>query len=555
MPQPTTGLLFSASNPPAPTGDQDVVSQSNGQTPFQSISFYPRRATESLYGTIPIGAIQQESYIYAADTGSANAYAVALSPTPSLVAGSVVVFKAANSNTGASTLAVNGGSAIAIKKQVSTALASGDILAGEIVWVGYDGTNFQLLNGGSSSSGVTASAIQQQSYVYASDTGSANAYAVALSPAPTLVAGSTVVFKAANANTGASTLAVNGGSAIAIKKSGSTALSGGEISAGQIVAVVYDGTNFQLVGASSSGGAAVYFGQGYATASAGNNAITLGSTPLAGSLSVYVAGSILSPSAYSVSGTVISLTAALSSGQDVAVSWATSNSTPGGIALSSSISPPTGMTVWFKADALTATDGQTIGTWPDSSGNGNDGTGSAGVYHTNQLNGLPAVTFSGIAYTLSTAIADTGGHTAFVVIRNTSTSSKGSICGGGASSFQYWTCSGTGNKQQGADSTFAVQLGAGTASADTSWHQMNVVMNNASAPGGFSISFRLAEGPDANSASSSSSPSSSITLFGGNVVGGNYLTAQVAEFIYYSSALTLSQIEAIEAYLNNKYGI
>jgi hypothetical protein len=96
--------------------------------------------------------------------------------------------------------------------------------------------------------GATKSAIQQQSYTYAAESGSANAYSVTLSPAPSIVAGSKVVFKATNANTGASTLAVNGGSATAIKKNGSTALASGDIAAGQVVEVVYDGTNFQIVG-------------------------------------------------------------------------------------------------------------------------------------------------------------------------------------------------------------------------------------------------------------------------------------------------------------------
>lgn len=55
-----------------------------------------------------------------------------------------------------------------------------------------------------------------------------------------------------NANTGASTLNLNSVGAISIVKSGSTALAGGEISAGQIMELVYDGTNFQLIGGSGS---------------------------------------------------------------------------------------------------------------------------------------------------------------------------------------------------------------------------------------------------------------------------------------------------------------
>lgn len=91
------------------------------------------------------------------------------------------------------------------------------------------------------------SGMQQSTWNYAVDTGSANAYAVALAPAPVLQAGLSFQFKAVHANTGASTLAVNGGSAKAITKSGTTALAGAEISAGQIVHVTYDGTQFQLI--------------------------------------------------------------------------------------------------------------------------------------------------------------------------------------------------------------------------------------------------------------------------------------------------------------------
>jgi hypothetical protein len=106
--------------------------------------------------------------------------------------------------------------------------------------------------------GVTKSGIQQEAYTYAADTGTANAYAVAYTPAPTLIAGSAGSFKAANACTGASTLAINGGTAIAIKKNGnSTALASGDIAANQIIDWTYDGTVIQILVAGSGGGGAV----------------------------------------------------------------------------------------------------------------------------------------------------------------------------------------------------------------------------------------------------------------------------------------------------------
>jgi len=59
---------------------------------------------------------------------------------------------------------------------------------------------------------------------YAVDTGAANAYVVTLGTTPTLADGLEVVFKAANASTGASTLNVNALGAKAILHSDGTAL-------------------------------------------------------------------------------------------------------------------------------------------------------------------------------------------------------------------------------------------------------------------------------------------------------------------------------------------
>lgn len=84
---------------------------------------------------------------YAADTGSADTYAVSLSPAPgAYAAGQIFHFKATNANTGASTLNVNSLGAVSILKHGGTALASGDIPAGGLVTVMHDGTNLQMLS-------------------------------------------------------------------------------------------------------------------------------------------------------------------------------------------------------------------------------------------------------------------------------------------------------------------------------------------------------------------------------------------------------------------------
>lgn len=179
---------------------------------------------------------------YAADTGAADAYVVALSPAlDAYVQGMPVYFKAAHANAGASTLNINGLGLKAIKKAGSLPLTSEDIREGQVVCVIYDGTNFQLITRGL--------APHSDSLVnYAVDTGVADAYAVSLTPAlEAYTAGIPVFFKACAANTGAATLNVSGLGAQAIKKRGNQDLLAGDILAGQMVAVMFDGINFQLL--------------------------------------------------------------------------------------------------------------------------------------------------------------------------------------------------------------------------------------------------------------------------------------------------------------------
>lgn len=110
-----------------------------------------------LRGNIQTG-YQTEIAGFVTDSGSTNAYAVTLIPSISAyTTGLMVTFKTASTNTGAATLAVNGLTATAIKKQGSTALSSGDLQSGQIVTVIYDGTNFQIIGDGGGASTTTSS--------------------------------------------------------------------------------------------------------------------------------------------------------------------------------------------------------------------------------------------------------------------------------------------------------------------------------------------------------------------------------------------------------------
>ena len=80
--------------------------------------------------------------------GSANALTATVSglgSSPST--GNVVILKTSAANTGAATLAINSGSAIAIKNQDgTTALAGGEMASAKYYLLEYNGTNWVLLN-------------------------------------------------------------------------------------------------------------------------------------------------------------------------------------------------------------------------------------------------------------------------------------------------------------------------------------------------------------------------------------------------------------------------
>lgn len=79
-------------------------------------------------------------------TNTVTGSTAASSAVSAYAAGQVFRFVAAGANTGAVTLNVNGLGAKAVTKRGATALAAGDIAAGSVVTVVYDGTQFQMLD-------------------------------------------------------------------------------------------------------------------------------------------------------------------------------------------------------------------------------------------------------------------------------------------------------------------------------------------------------------------------------------------------------------------------
>lgn len=202
-------------------------------------------------GAVTAAKVTAGVFWYGTTQGSANTYTLSLSGSTNpaaLADGLLLAFKVNATNTGASTLNVNSLGAKAIRKLNDAALAASDLRADAIYTVRYN----SAWNAAAGAWELLSPVTNLDTYWQATDSGTANTCVVAVTPAPVAQAdltGKLIVFKAAALNTGASTLNVNSLGALAITKAYNTALAGGDIKAGQVVAVVYDGTQYQMVSA------------------------------------------------------------------------------------------------------------------------------------------------------------------------------------------------------------------------------------------------------------------------------------------------------------------
>lgn len=136
--------------------NDETITQTWTFTPAKNPKYASQPATFAGLDLIDMQFVDTGVYGYYTDTGAASAIVITPSPVvTSYVTGLKFYIKVANSNAGATTINVNGLGAKALLKQVSTPLSANDILAGQLINVMYDGTNFQLIGGASTSGGNT----------------------------------------------------------------------------------------------------------------------------------------------------------------------------------------------------------------------------------------------------------------------------------------------------------------------------------------------------------------------------------------------------------------
>lgn len=110
-------------------------------------------------------AIQSGKLNYAVAGGTANALTVTLDPIPdALKTGMVINVAMTLTNTGTATINVNGLGAVPIKRLGSAPLNPGDLAAGAIVSIAFDGANFQVTSFNPSTSYAKGSLIAKRTF-------------------------------------------------------------------------------------------------------------------------------------------------------------------------------------------------------------------------------------------------------------------------------------------------------------------------------------------------------------------------------------------------------
>lgn len=219
----------------------------------------------------------------------------------------------------------------------------------------------------------------------------------------------------------------------------------------------------------------------------------------------------------------------------------------------------TGLQAWYSADCITfpssvcatPSNGASVTSWADRSGNSRNGTLSTGsaTFNTAQINSLPAVTLNSSAmFNMGgTSITSNNLHTAFMVFSRNAT---GSIWKSSLFQFLYQI---NASQKQEVDSQGNSNLGVSATSVTASvWHKTTVQLTGTTSAPGFTLLYRLDGAADSTvSPSAGSSNVTPPTSFGYDQGSGN----KIAELLYYNVQLSSSDITSNECYIYGKYGI
>jgi hypothetical protein len=210
-----------------------------------------------------------------------------------------------------------------------------------------------------------------------------------------------------------------------------------------------------------------------------------------------------------------------------------------------------GLLGWYKADALSLGDGDPVTTWTDSSGNGEDASGTA-VYQTNELNGLPVVQFDGVDDFLTTTSfsAVIKPVSLFAVVNPTSFAAYREIVAPTADRGLGWRVDQTTGKQTFSDE-FNVDIGTSTTGLTATAFQRVAVTYSGSGV----FTFYLNGVEDGTGTNNQTFTGASMIQIGTTHSGLRNWLGYIAEILIYDSVLSADDRGAVDAYLADKWGL
>jgi microcystin-dependent protein len=192
---------------------------------------------------------------YGVDTGSANVYSASITPVPTqLYVGMRVAVKIGNANTGPSTFNCNSLGAHAVRRATGADLVSGDLRAGQIAYLVFDGAYWQVINFLGFQSDTTVNNFTLK-IPFSTDTGAVNNIVGIFNPHITIMsAGDPFLVKVMNTNTGPVTIKMDGLAAVQLVWPDQSQLTAGQIVTGGLIFCVFDGIKMQLMTVINVGG-------------------------------------------------------------------------------------------------------------------------------------------------------------------------------------------------------------------------------------------------------------------------------------------------------------
>ena len=220
----------------------------------------------------------------------------------------------------------------------------------------------------------------------------------------------------------------------------------------------------------------------------------------------------------------------------------------------------TGLVSWYKADSLSASDGDLVDSWADSSGNGwtlSASGGSRPTYRASETNSLPAVEFNGSSNILSSGqnAVPVNLQVAAVVDFASLKTYQGLVAIDGNATPAYhndffqWFGYATGNSLVGGNGRFRQYSDAYSAGPS--------VIRTGLCSGLRTLSIRngdMTTAPVNTSYLAPPAAGSAYIHLGYVGLGGSYLSGSISELVIYSDAEPSSGVW-VEGYLAHKYGV